>query len=226
MAAVNILDTFEPQVAPLLRRVPRALMEQKAREILREFLQFTRLWNYLPAAQNIVATQATYVLLTPGAYAEIIAASWVRVSNPAGSGGDPARRREVEWLDRMIPSWRVATGDDFRYFAQELPTSIIFPAKPVTAVVGGLEYRVSLKPTMAATQVDDTITNEFLEELAEGVRWKLYGMHGEPWANEKAADDARRAYMAGRGRARIKAQKRFGDPGDATQSWVSPYKFA
>jgi hypothetical protein len=223
MAAVSILDSLEHLI--IVRGAPRVVIEQKAREVLRDFLQFTRSWQYMPAAQNIVATQATYVLLTPGAYAETIAAEWVRVSDPAGSGGDPSTRRMTDWLDRRRPSWRVDSADVFSDFVQETPASITFAAKPLTSIVGGLEYRVSLCPTISATQFDDSTYAEFGEELAAGVRAKLYAMAGEPWHNDKQALAERKEYMAGRGLARITVSKRYGfnDPG---QSWVSPYRFA
>lgn len=223
MAAVSILDSLEHLI--LLRGPVRAVIEQKAREVLREFCKFTRAWQYMPAAQNIVATQAGYVLLTPGAYAEVVAAEWVRVSSPAGSGGDPSTRRNTEWLDSMAPSWRSSSGDDFRYYVQEVPTSIVFSSKPITPIVGGLEYRVSLRPTVAATQFDDTTYNEFGEELAAGVRWKLRSMAGHPWYDATEAKDAFGAYMAGRGRARITIGKRYGY-NDPPQSFTSPYRFA
>jgi hypothetical protein len=41
---------------------------------------------------------------------------------------------------RIPPSWRTNSGDDVRYFAEEVPGTIIFSAKQVTAIVGGLDH--------------------------------------------------------------------------------------
>lgn len=217
MAATD-LETFEPLILPRARRVPHALLDQAIRNVLREFCQWTRAWQYVPTAQTISDATASYTLQLPGSYAEPVAVEWASVD------GSPSIPKPVEWLDEHIPTWRTRVADDFSYFTQLTPQTMVFAAVPDNAgTSGGFRYRLSLKPTIGATQTDDSMFNDWGEVVADGVVAKLLGMEGETWTNLAAAKTAANEYRIGKTKARIRAQKSFAN---ADQNWGAKYTFA
>lgn len=205
MAALDI-ETFEPQIRPWVRRCPHEVLEQVIRNVLRDFCQFTRAWQYVPAAQTIAIATASYTLLLPGSYAEPITVEWTSVD------GGRSYPKDVLWLDQNIPTWRTRSADDFTFFTQLLPTTMIWAALPATAgTTDGWRYRISLKPTMTATQVDDSLFNQWADEIADGAKAKLMSMPGQDWSDLKLAAYHESLYRIKRARARIRVSKSYGD---------------
>lgn len=217
MAATD-LETFETLILPRARRVPHVLLDQSIRNVLREFCQYTRAWQYVPAAQTISDATASYTLLLPGSYAEPVAVEWVSVD------GSPSIPKPVAWLDASIPTWRTRVADDFSYYTQLSPQTMVFAAVPDNAgTTGGFRYRVSLKPTIVATQTDDSLYNDFGEAIRDGVLADVLGMPEESWTNTGAANKAAEDYRLAKLRARIRVQRSYGN---AVQNWNARYTFA
>ena len=205
MAAVDI-ETFEPQIRPWARHAPHEILEQVTRNVLRDFCQFTRCWQYVPAAQTIADATATYTLLLEGAYAEPVAVEWMAVD------GGECEFKPVEWLDQWIPTWRTRVADDPTYFTQLKPQTVTFAAIPDNAgTTGGWYYRISQKPTMTATQVEDRIFNDWADEIAEGAKARLMEMPNQDWTNLKQSAYHAGLYRSKRNAARIRVQKSFGN---------------
>lgn len=56
-----------------------------------------------------------------------------------------------------------------------------------TLTVNGLHVWVVMKPLTTATTVDDFLWNDYVEEIADGVRARLFEMPGMKWANGEYA---------------------------------------
>lgn len=56
-----------------------------------------------------------------------------------------------------------------------------------TLAVNGLHVWAVLKPLITATTVEDFLYNDFLEDIANGARYRLFEMPGTKWANGEYA---------------------------------------
>lgn len=219
MAAMNLED-WENQIRPWVRGAPHEIVQQVLVNVLREFCQFTRAWQYVPAAQTIADATPTYTLLLSAAYAEPVAVEWMSVD------GGNSYMKPVEWLDEHIPTWRTRVTNDFTYYTQLTPRTVTFGAIPDGAgTTGGWQYRISQKPTMVATQTDDSLFNDWADEIADGVKANLMAMPASsdrPWVDAKGAVFHAGEYRRKKTAARVRVQKNYGN---ANQNWLPQYKF-
>lgn len=201
------LEDFIPRVA--MTRPPRETILQALRDTMRDFCQFSRIWKHTVTGATITAGQPTITISLPAAPvdSQVIAVDMVSVD-----GARPATARTVEHFDRMQPEWRTQLGDSYDEYTQESPSTFRFPAVPVNGSATGLIYRVDLKPTEDADQVEDFLRDEWLMEIAAGARAQLLLMPGKEWSDPMAAKAQAAVFANARGRARIRANQQYGVP--------------
>lgn len=211
------LDTLLDQVRAEAPQAPTDLMVQQMRLVIREFCNFTRAW--LHEDNDTVAAQVSdYDIELPNNHVEPIAIEYLEVD------GAPAKFRDLDWLDRFMRGWRLREGDDFRYFTQLEPLIYTFASIPQTnGSAAGIYYRVSLRPKVDGTQVDEKQADEWLDVWSVGAKARLLAFANKPWSDRQRAADLQREYLAGRGQARIRAGKAYGN---ADQQWANPRGFA
>jgi hypothetical protein len=206
------------RVQSTVRLAPDSLLSQESLRIAREFCQFTRAWQFEADPITIAASTSDYLIQTPDNQAEAIAIEAMTVDKA------PSYFRDRDWLDRFIMDWRKRPSDDFRFFTQLTTTSFTFPCVPTRkGTQNGVYYRVSLKPSLAATHLDTDFFNNFGDTLTMGVRAALFAMDGQPWANLKSALYNEKMYLHERALARIRVSKSFGN---TQQQMVGMAKFA
>ena len=216
MAAYSLED-WEDQIRPWVRKAPHEVIQQVLRNVLRDFCQFTRCWQYVPAVQTISISTPTYVLLLEAAYAEPVAVEWMSVD------GGKSYMKPVEWLDSAIPTWRTRVTNDFSYYTQLDPLTVTFGAIPqIAGTTDGWSYRISQKPTMVAPQTESRLFENWADEIADGVKGKLMMMPGEDWSNAVTGSYHEKLYQSKRAKARIRVQKSYGN---SDQNWLPAYRF-
>lgn len=216
MADVSLEDLLD-RIRPECSQAPTDLLVQKLRDTIRDFCQMTRAWQYEVEGESIGALVSDYDIETPSTSALPIAVEFLMVD------GTEAKFQTPAWLDANIANWRYRSTDDFRYFTQLQPKQITFPCVPTkSGTLGGVNYRVSLKPTVNATVVDQTLSDEWIECWSDGAIAKLKYMNDKPWGDAKRAATCDLMYRDARGKARIRIANAYGN---ATQRWVGP-KFA
>lgn len=137
-------------------------------------------------AINSVAATADYTLTAP-TLTEIIKVLAVEYDGeeirPIGPR-DIARRYGTDWQD--------LSSTPERYMTQ-YGTSLKLIPMPAAAVTGGIVVTVVLKPTGAATTINDTIATPYKRAIAMGARARLWLMPKKPWTNfdrgKKEEDD-------------------------------------
>lgn len=207
MAFVD-LGTLGDRVQAIIRLVPDSLLNQEGLRITREFCDFTRAWEFEADPITLIANTSTYDVQLPDAnQCEPIAINYMSVDQ------HQCFFRTKDWLDRNIDDWRKRKTNDFRYFTMLRPEQFTFPCVPTSnQKQNGCYYRVALKPSLDATQLDEDFYNRWGDALTIGVRACLYAMEGQPWANEKAAMYNQRIYDREKTRARIRFERSFGNP--------------
>ena len=71
--------------------------------------------------------------------------------------------------------------------------------------------------------VDQALSNEWLEAWSEGTKAKILAMAGKPWSNPQRSLQLEKSYRAERGMARIRVTNSYGN---AEQRFANPRGFA
>lgn len=217
MSARNLSDMLS-RVTPECPQCPYPQQEQALLDTIRDFCQATRLHTYEAENETVMALVSDYDIELPDTTVEAIAIEYMSLD------GTEVKARDTAWLDKMIPDWRKRSADDFRYFTQLTKYSFTFPCVPITnQTVGGLYYRVQIKPKQDATSVDGDLADEWIEAFSDGAKAKLLAVPDKPWTQLKRAEHLDHLYRSARGRAKIRASK---SRTNATQRWSNPRGFA
>ena len=109
---------------------------------------------------------------------------------------------------RLVESGRLVVPEDadlgtaVKYFS--FPESTIIRIYDVDSADQEIYLRVAFKPLMSATVVEDSLYEDWLEEIVDGAKWKLLSMPGKEWSDEKGAELCRRKYKQGIRRAKAR----------------------
>lgn len=213
MHQVNWEDRIDRIRAELIG-CPRQLIVDELIRVTRDFCQHTRALQLEVNNESIVANVSDYDIEIPETGVQPIAIEYLEVS------GVQSFFKDVDWIQRFLgDGWRTRSGDDFRYFTQIQPRQITFPCVPTESKVGALSYRVSVKPELTSTGMDETFMDEWQEALDAGTKAHLMYQDGKPWYRPKRADGLFSVYRHERGLARIRVQRSYGN---ADQRVIAP----
>lgn len=215
VALEEVLDRIRLEVP----QCPRELMQSELVRVVRDFCQYTRAWQFEVDDESILQLVSDYdIEVTDPAKAQPIAVEYLTVD------GVKSRFKEVKWLDDNMTGWRTRAADDFRFFTQIQPKVITFPCVPTkNGTVGGLRYRVSMKPPLTATVLDSDFLNEWQDILQDATKGHLMLMDGKPWYKPKRAETLLVPYSRARTQARIRVDRSYGNP---EQSAIGGARFA
>lgn len=214
----TVLEDLLHHVRPECGACPLEQMLQSFVAAIRDFCDVTRVYQSEVEAETIVATVPDYEISLPSNEVEPIAIEYLSVD------GAESKFKDTRWLDRYCTNWRLRNADDFRFFTQLRPGVITFPGRPTrNGTAGGMYYRVSLRPTLTAQNVDAALANEWLQAWADATKARLLAMAGKSWSNPKRAEQLELSYRSQRGAARIRAINSYGN---AEQRWSNPRGFA
>lgn len=212
MSAVDLLDAFN-QVRQEVHLCPEDLIRQAILDTLRDFCRVTRVYRHEVNDEEILLGQSDYVVKLPDAQTQPIAIEHMAVDEAL------CVFKSTDWLDANVTNWRFRAADDFTYFTHlKTPAIITFPCVPTkNGTVNGVTYRVSIRPIESATSIDDSFSNEWKGEIEDGAKSRLLLMANKSWTNAARGGDLETRYRAGRGQARIRANRSFGN---AEESWI------
>lgn len=207
------LEDLGDRIRPFVRQCPTDLITQALIEIMRDFYFHTRAYQY-EDNDTIAPLTSDYDLNLPNTSTEEIAIEAMTID------GTPCYPKSAQWLTEHVDAnWRSRDADDFRYFTQLKPGTFTFPCVPTKiGTVNGIFYRVSLRPTIAATVIDSEQSNRWIDTWSPGVLWKLKSMGGTPppvWYDPKGAAEKFTEYRSMRGAARIEVAKNYTNASDA-----------
>jgi hypothetical protein len=120
-------------------------------------------------------------------------------------------------LQNTIPDdvWESLHDDNTIYFSFPSTSTIRIYDRETTDE--NLYIRMSVKPTRAATTVDDCLLEDWVDTIAAGVKYKIMSMPGKEWTDPAGAAMYYVEYKRGVSRARMKVLKAFsGTPLEVT----------
>ena len=172
------LAQFLPYILPEVIGCSDLLAKQKVISACIEFCEKSHYWRYTHPAINLVKDQKTYSLTMPAD------AQLVTIIDPVYYNGEKIEQHTKEYLDRYNQDWQDSFGMN--------ATSYTIPSKgvirpipyPDAALTGGIEeINLALKPTPAATSVEDFLLDDFFEVIAFGAKGRLMSMPGVEWSD-------------------------------------------
>lgn len=194
-----------------VRQCPNDDIVQALLDTIRDFCNWTRCYQ-LEDNDTIQALISDYDLALPSPV-ELVAIEYMTVD------GTQSFQKTPDWLARYVAQdWRTRKADDFRYFTQLQPQGYTFPCVPTKmGTLQGIYYRVSVRPTLVATTVDQNQANEWLEAWSAGAVGRLKSQGGNPapaWFDPEGAKVKTAEYLNARGWARVHVNKAYGNTQD------------
>ena len=195
-------DQFYDQVLPLVKGCGVEMAKAKIIDAAIEFCQETRVWKADHAAIDAVANQKTYDFVPPVANTKV-----ERIERAWYDGKEILPKTEAE-LRELYANWPTEAGTPL-YYLQEGLESVRLVPYPTASLVGALVMKVSLRPSQAATGIDTTIWERYIDEIAAGALALLFAIPDKPWTNPAQVSFYGGMYEQARDRARLKAFKGF-----------------
>ena len=106
-------------------------------------------------------------------------------------------------LNRDVPYWRTHAGTPSHFYT-DFRTKLI-GLYPTPSDSFDLQYEVTLKPGVSATELPDFFAEQFVEVIIDGALSRLLAMNSVPWMNHSEADRRKADFNAGIAMARDKA---------------------
>lgn len=191
--ATKTLADFLPRVLPFVAGCPDTVAEAAVLDAAIDLCQNAKIWRYDLDAISIAANVAEYDLNYPsGTYiAEVLRATL---------DGTPIYPKTREDLDNECPGWEgdratPLKGDVLGYFLSMDRRRMRIVRCPSSSISNGLIVEAALKPSRAATTLEEWIFEEHLITVSKGALWKLYEMKGEAWGSAAKADECKEAFL-------------------------------
>lgn len=173
-------DSFLTEVRPKVPGCDLTTMYNALRLALQDFCERSTIWRQDLAAIDIAANTGSYFLTDPS-NALIVQSIYVSYN------GNRIYPTSTERLDQLLPDWRQGVAGDPQWYVSPAPNQVLFDRVPESAITGGLWANVALKPSSAATVVDDTLYRSWREPVASGALARLLAIPDKPWANGNLA---------------------------------------
>lgn len=191
MASVTF-DQFLPEVQPEAPGVPYPVVINAVRNACFDFCRQSLIWNEIQDAETYTAGTAEYQVSPP------TGAQVVQVLNIVLDNGRHLQPASIDETMIVRPRWQTQQGV-IEWFVQTAPDTLRFVAVPDAA--GSFTAQVAYAPTRAATSIDASIFNLYLESIKYGTLWKLKSMLGSPWADPAGAQAYELAFKQAIGKA-------------------------
>lgn len=195
-------STFTPRFMAEVPRCSAPLAEQAVLDAVIEFcdLTFINQIDHTPIAA--VAAQGEYSW-SPGTNLKVVRPELVWYDKKTLT---PKTRDE---LDAIYAYWPDEDGTPL-YFVQEKLEKLIVVPKPAASLADAIRAKVSVRPSRAATDVDDAIYDRYLDAIVAGAKARLFGMVNQEWTDQVKAADCRAVFLAASDRARLAMFKGMG----------------
>jgi len=177
MAALTVLV---PDIQAEIPEIPNFIAERQILRAAREFCEETRMLR-VDLTVSTIASAATIDLNDEMLDVTTELIDVVSVKNV--DGGRPVEARTVAWLNENTTDWRSEEALDATWYTRETFDSIRLVYTPSTSVANKYFVRVTIKPKMTATAIDDILINKYDETLIHGALGKLYMIPRKPWTD-------------------------------------------
>lgn len=202
MAALTVLV---PDVLAEIPGIPSFVAQRQLLRATRMFAEQTRAWR-VNFQLSTVADTATYDLSSSlPTTTELV--DVISIKNTGG--GEPVHPKTYIWLDQNTSDWRSETDIAAKWYVLDGNNTIRFIPTPSSTTANLYDVRVSVKPLLTATVIDDVLVNKFSEEIIHGALALLYVIPNKPWTNNGLATYHQLLFSASYASARAEAADEF-----------------
>lgn len=200
--ATTAFTAWLPEVLPSAPECPEVVAVNAIRNAVIEFCYATNWWqgDYGTTAITAAILPYSFTVAASGMVAQVLVATY---------DGLPLAITSIEELDAKVVGWRTATGQ-IRAVFQPTPGIVDFYPRPAGTDSYNIFMRVSYAPLRAATTVDSTVYEAYLEEIAAGALARLLMVPNKSWTNEQAAAQYDSTFKSAKVQGAIEASRSYG----------------
>jgi len=197
----TIWESWLDEVMPDLPGAPAAALVKNAiRNAATEFCDRTWVWRVPhPAPISVIAGTAEYAFVPP-ANTKVVKAHRVWYD------GLEIAPQTPENLSSLYAQWTTETGTPL-YFTQRDPEKLLLIPIPEADLANAITAEIAIKPARAAVDIETTIYEKYLEEIAYGAKARMFAMKAKPWSDAKLAAFNLGMFDQAIGRAKVPAAK-------------------
>lgn len=171
--ATVAFTAFLPEVLPVVQGAATPVVLNAIRNACIEFCAQSGLWQVdLSPVDLATYTPLTFVPPTDTKVVQVMTAA---------VDGVPITPKTVDELSRKL-AWDTLTAERVEHYYQR--TSDTCELYPIPSSGGALTMRVAVAPKRTALVFDESIYEDWLEELASGALARLLTMPGAAWTND------------------------------------------
>jgi hypothetical protein len=198
MAALTELVS---DIQATIPEIPGFIAERQVLRAARQFCHETRAWrdSFQFSVIEALPTVALGSLIPAGT--ELV--DIISIKNTGG--GEPVHPRTYSWLDRNTSDWRSETDLNASYYVRDSNNTIRLSPTPSVTTVDLYDARVAVKPTLAATELEDGLVSRYREELISGALGHLFLIPRKPWTDLNLAQYHKAQFMVSWAGARVAA---------------------
>jgi hypothetical protein len=194
---------FLPWVLPDVKDCPPVIARSSVRDAAIEFCERSRAYRLKLDPIDVDANEPVIELEVPTETRILLPVRVVYNGKPI----DPVIPKG---LDVTNPGWDSTIGDVFGYTMED-QSSIRLVLTPACSIVDGLNVELALKPSRAATAIDEEVFEKYVDEIASGAKWKLMSMADKQWTNATKAKEHKDRFDMACGDANVFAERGMTD---------------
>lgn len=178
-------EQFFPNILPEVPGAAEILVENAVRNAVIEFCEKSLILQRDHDPITLIEGIVDYDLDPPTGYLCVkVMKAWLENNelNPLA----PDFVREAAVYNRLFSSYEKANSTPRAYLQKDERTISVW-SPPEQKYANGLTLRVALKPTRAATEVEDVVYEDYAEIIASGALSRLMMSAGKPYTNVEMA---------------------------------------
>ena len=210
MALVSF-NTFVSEVAPHISGCPTSVIEAYIRKVVTDLCERAGVWTVRATAIPLIAGDYAYNIPSPIANTEVV--SVIKLSITPASTGKPVSLAPKTLAQAVaeFPAWP-EDGDQAQptaYVAGDFGLVELYKI-PDAADSYVMNAQVSIRPSAAATECDDSLLSAYRRAIFHGVLHELMLLPDRVWSDAKTATMHGRQWEYFLYLARAKVNKGFG----------------
>ena len=184
---------FYPSIMPYAPGCPTMVVDRAVLDMARDFCTITGCLRQTVTVP-VTATQDKATIPVAAGYevVDIKAAWW---------GNAALTPAQQDAFDLAPVRLAASTDSKPQYYTATASAIRLYPTPSITDATS-LTVEVTVRPTLAATTIDDSLRDRFAVEIANGALWRVLRTPNQPFANTDLALQYKRMYDTGRSAAR------------------------
>lgn len=210
--ALVAFNTFVQEIAPHVDGAPTPVIARYIKQVVIDLCERAKVWRVQLDDVPLVAGTYEYALTSPIAGTEVSSifdAKLITASNP--DSRTPLAVATLEQVLASVSDWPNTNtlGTPQAVYRDNVAEFDVVPV-PDALDTYTVSLTAAIRPTMAATTIEDTLMSEWRRVWYHGTIHELMIMPGHNWSNEKLALYHGKQWEFHLNNARAKANKGFG----------------